>query len=237
MIGFNSGVDRRAVAAIAALDDDVRRALYEFVRAAGEPVSREAAAAGVGISRKLAAFHLDKLVDIGLLTSGFRATPRRVGRAPRLYEPSDVDVAVRVPERSPDLLADILVEALTAHGGEERGTDAALRVARARGAAAGAHARTRTRAGRIGAERAGTLTRAVLAEHGFEPYEERDALRLRNCPFHPLAEREPEFICGLNCEYLRGVIDGIGAAGRLSAELAPRAGECCVEIRPASDPS
>lgn len=235
IIGFNSTVDRRAVAAVAALDDDVRRALYEFVRAAGEPVSREAAAAAVGISRKLAAFHLDKLVDIGLLTSGFHATVRRVGRAPRLYEPSDLDVAVRVPERCPDLLADILVEAVTGQSGDERGTDAALRVARTRGEAVGSRARTRTRAGRIGTERASALTRTVLAEHGFEPYEEHDALRLRNCPFHPLAGREPEFICGLNCEYLRGVIEGIGAGGRLSADLAPRAGECCVEIRSAAE--
>src|SRR5205809_883694 len=64
-------MDRAAVAAIAALDDDVRRALYEHVRAAGAPVTRQEAATGVGISRKLAAFHLDKLVELGVLRSGF----------------------------------------------------------------------------------------------------------------------------------------------------------------------
>src|SRR3954447_20898917 len=99
------GMDRAAVAAIAALDDDVRRGLYEHVRGAGAPVTREEAATAVGISRKLAAFHLDKLVELGLLRSGFGPrSDRRVGRAPRLYQPATQDIAVRVPERSPELL-------------------------------------------------------------------------------------------------------------------------------------
>ena len=127
-------MDRAAVAAIAALDDDVRRALYEHVRAAGAPVTREEAATAVGISRKLAAFHLDKLVDLGVLRSGFGpATGRRVGRAPRLYEPADDDIAVRVPDRSPELLASILVEAVTTERADERAEGAVLRVARERG--------------------------------------------------------------------------------------------------------
>src|SRR3954470_17350952 len=80
-------MDRAALAAIAALDDDVRRALYEHVRAAGVPVTREGAANAVGISRKLAAFHLDKLVELGVLRSGFGpASERRGGRGPRLLQ-------------------------------------------------------------------------------------------------------------------------------------------------------
>jgi predicted ArsR family transcriptional regulator len=74
----------------------------------------------------------------------------------------------------------------------------------------------------------------VLAEQGFEPYAHDTAIRLRNCPFHPLAAQDPEFVCGLNRAYLHGVLDGIGAADRIGAELAPRPGECCVEFRPVS---
>src|SRR3954451_16981081 len=121
-------MDRAAVAAIAALDDDVRRSLSEHVRGAGVPVTREEGAAAVGISRKLAAFHLDKLVDLGVLRSGFGpATDRRVGRAPRRYEPAEADIAVRVPERSPELLASILVEAVTTEEPDERGEEAGVR--------------------------------------------------------------------------------------------------------------
>jgi predicted ArsR family transcriptional regulator len=226
-------MDRAAVAAIAALDDDVRRALYEHVRAAGSPVSREGAAAAVGISRKLAAFHLDKLVELGVLSSGFApASTRRVGRAPRVYEPAGQDIAVRVPERSPELLASILVEAVTTEQPDERAEQAALRVARERGRALGVAERSRVRGGRVGAERALATSEELLAREGFEPYTEAGAVRLRNCPFHPASGMAPALVCGLNRAYLAGMIEGLDAAGRVTAELAPRTGECCVELRP-----
>ncbi len=226
-------MDRAAVAAIAALDDDVRRALYEHVRAAGVPVTREEAATAVGISRKLAAFHLDKLVDLGVLRSGFGpATGRRVGRAPRRYEPAEEDIAVRLPERSPELLASILVEAVTTERADERAEDAVLRVARERGTALGATERARLRGGRVGAERALATSAELLARQGFQPFREGDSLRLRSCPFHPMAELAPGLVCGLNGAYLAGVVDGLDAADRVSAALDPRPGECCVELRP-----
>lgn len=230
--GLITVMQREAVAAIAALNEDVRRALYEHVRAAGEPVSREAAADAVGISRKLAAFHLDKLVDLGLLRSGFATTEtRQVGRAPRVYEPADVDVCVQIPARSPGLLAEILISAVTAESGNERADAAALRIAHERGVEVGGAARSDMRAGRVGAERAIAVAERVLAEQGFEPYRAACGVRLRNCPFHPLASRAPAFVCGLNRAYIGGVLDGIGAGERAVAELAPQAGECCVQLR------
>jgi predicted ArsR family transcriptional regulator len=237
-VGFNRAMDRSAVAAIAALDDDIRRALFEHVRAsAGTPVTRESAAAAVGISRKLAAFHLDKLVELGLLRSGFSSvTARRVGRAPRVYEPSASDIAVRVPERAPELLAEILVEAVAGPDGDQpdpHASQSARHVARRRGVALGRRVRDHARPGRLGVERATALAEDALAAEGFEPYRVGTTVRLRNCPFHPLAATAPQFVCGLNREYLAGMVEGLGADGRISAELAPRAGECCVAISPA----
>src|SRR3954447_3371854 len=226
-------MDRAALAAIAALDDDVRRALYEHVRAAGVPVTREGAANAVGISRKLAAFHLDKLVELGVLSSGFGpASGRRVGRAPRLYQPAAEDIAVRVPERSPELLASILVEAVTTEQPGERAEDVALRLAHRHGTATGEQERARLRGGRVGAERALATSQELLARLGFEPFREGQAVRLRNCPFHPMAGAAPTLVCGLNRAYLTGVVDGLDAGDRVRAELAPRPGECCVELRP-----
>jgi predicted ArsR family transcriptional regulator len=229
-------MDRSAVAAIAALDDDIRHALYQHVRAsAGTAVTRESAAEAIGISRKLAAFHLDKLVELGILRSGFGAGPRRVGRAPRLYEAADADIAVRVPERTPELLAEILVEAVVGAPGDEpqpQAEQAALRVARRRGVARGAQVLEQARPGRLGVERATALVQELLTEDGFEPYRAGPAVRLHNCPFHPLAAAAPQFICQLNCEYVAGIVAGLGADGRIAAELAPAPGECCVEIGP-----
>jgi predicted ArsR family transcriptional regulator len=226
-------MDRAAVAAIAALDDDVRRALYEHVRGAGAPVTREEAATAVGISRNLAAFHLDKLVDLGVLRSGFGpATDRRVGRAPRRYEPAEDDISVRVPERRPELLASILVEAVSTERADERAEQAVLRVARERGAALGAAERARLRGGRVGAERALATSAELLARHGFEPFREEGSVRLRSCPFHPMAGMAPALVCGLNRAYLAGMVEGLDADDRVAAELSPRPGECCVELRP-----
>lgn len=224
-------MDRQAVAAIATLDDGVRAALYAFARSSDGPITREAAAEAVGISRKLAAFHLDKLVAAGLLSARID-TPgtRRVGRAPKIYEPTGTDIAVHVPPREPQVLAEILVQAVVSGGSDEPAGQAVLRVARQRGVDVGEDERTRVRPGRVGAERAMTLATSVLERHGFEPCRAGGTVQLRNCPFHPLAAAAPNLVCGLNHAFLSGVLEGLHAEGAVDAVLAPRDGACCVEL-------
>lgn len=196
-------------------------------------VTRDEAAAAVGISRKLAAFHLDKLVDAGALRARYQATGgiRKVGRAPKVYEPSGTDIRVSIPPRSHDILAGILLEAVAGEDRGENARDAARRAARDRGEQIGAAERQRSRPGRLGAERALTLASRLLTERGFEPARESPGcLRLTNCPFHPLTARAPELVCGLNHAFLAGMLDGLQAS-RVEAVLDPRAGQCCVELR------
>ncbi|MEV4125507.1 helix-turn-helix domain-containing protein [Nocardia sp. NPDC049707] len=223
-----------AIGAVAALEDESRRGMYWFIRAAGRPVTRDEAAEQVGISRKLAAFHLDKLVDAGLLQARYEQVGgiRRVGRAPKVYEPTDTEFRVAIPERRHEVLADILIGAVLTESADETARAAAQRVAAERGAGIGRATRERLRPGRLGAERALTLLHTLLAEYGFEPARNApDCIRLRNCPFHPLAAQAPELVCGLNHAYLAGVLTGL-QADTITAELAPKAGECCVQLRP-----
>src|SRR5690348_246738 len=155
--------------------------MYAFIRRERRPITRDEAAAAVGISRKLAAFHLDKLVDAGLLRARCESVgERRVGRTPKVYEPTDADVRVTIPQREPNLLAEILLDAiLTGEPAEE----AANQVATNRGEDLGATERDRVRPGRLGAERALTLAEDVLARYGFEPTRTATTcVRLRNCP-------------------------------------------------------
>ncbi|MEQ0564826.1 helix-turn-helix domain-containing protein [Amycolatopsis sp. NEAU-NG30] len=227
-------MDAEPISALAALDDPLRRGMYTHIRQARRPVTRDEAAEAVGISRKLAAFHLDKLVAAGLLHTRYEFVGgvRKVGRAPKVYEPSDLEVRVSIPPRRPDVLAEILLDAVL----EEGSSEAALRAAHRRGEALGAASRAQARPGRLGAERALTLASAVVEQHGFEPDRETPTcLRLRNCPFHPLAARAPELVCGLNRAFLGGVLAGLQAS-TVEAVLEPRAGECCVELRPATQP-
>ncbi|GAA4604263.1 helix-turn-helix domain-containing protein [Actinoallomurus liliacearum] len=209
--------------------------MYVFVRRAGRPVTRDEAAAGVGISRKLAAFHLDKLVDAGLLRAHYEHPGglRKVGRQPKLYEPSGVTVQVSIPERRHDFLADLLMEAVQTGTRDEDGRQAAVRVARERGHGLGTAEREATRPGRLGAERGLTICEHMLERYGFEPARLAPTrLRLRNCPFHPLAARSPDLVCAMNHAFLGGYLDGLRVTG-LRADLDPRPGECCVALSPA----
>jgi predicted ArsR family transcriptional regulator len=227
-----------SIRAIAALEDELRRGMYGFIRHARRPVSRDEAAASVGISRKLAAFHLDKLVEAGVLRASYGTVGgvRKVGRTPKLYEPAEADIAVSIPARHHDVLAGILVDAVLTEGEDENAQASAVRVAHAHGEEIGAAEREQARPGRLGAERALTMTSGVLARYGFEPDRETPTrVRLRNCPFHPLAGRAPDLVCGINQAFCSGLLAGLDAT-TVAAVLDPRVGECCVELH-ASVPS
>lgn len=228
-----------ALTAVALLAEPVRRQLFEFVRRSPAPVTRDEAAASCGISRKLAAFHLDKLVRAGLLRSGTDVRTAGVGRRPKAYEPGDVEVAVSVPPRHYDLLAELLLDAVTAarspaetDGGApgEVVAEAGRQAAHRRGVLLGADAREQTRAGRLGPERALTLAVGVLEACGYEPAR-ADPRRvvLRNCPFHRLVDRSRDLVCGLNQAFCAGVVAGLGAPG-VTAALTPEPGRCCVQL-------
>jgi predicted ArsR family transcriptional regulator len=225
-----------SITALAALGDDQRRRLFGYVRQAHRPVTREEAAADAGISRKLAAHHLDKLVAAGLLSA--RSQPpagiRKVGRAPKVYELARPGIRVSIPERQHELLAGILLDAVPADSAGKNARQASVRAAaRRRGRAIGAAERDRLRPGRLGAERALGIAEALLGGHGFEPARPAPAeLELRNCPFHPLAASEPELVCGINHAFIAGMLDGLDA-GVLDAQLCPQAGKCCVRLRAA----
>jgi predicted ArsR family transcriptional regulator len=221
------------ISAVATLEDELRRGMYAYIRRAGRPVTRDEAAAVVGISRKLAAFHLDKLVSAGLLTARYAAVgERRVGRTPKVYEPSGLDIRISIPRREPGLLAGILIDAVLAEAGTDT-QSAVLRVAHERGRQAGAEVHRQVRPGRLGVERALTLAEGLLGRLGFEPVREGPArLLLRNCPFQPLAAHAPDLVCGINQAYLSGVLAGLQALA-VQAVLEPRPGDCCVVLRAA----
>lgn len=228
------GDDAHAISAVAALEDGVRKRLYDAVRDAGRAITREEAARRTGISRKLAAFHLDKLVAVGLLAAGVAdERPRRVGRAPKVYRPVGQSVEVSVPPRAYADLASILVEAIESPHHGESAVVASHRVAANRGRAAGSVAAQDVK-GRLGVERAFNLTCRALVAQGYEPHDSTEAtdrtIRLRNCPFHVLAAEAPGLVCGVNGAFLAGLLQGLGAE-RLEAVAVGPSGECCAEIR------
>jgi predicted ArsR family transcriptional regulator len=212
------------VAGVAALDNSLSRRAYRLVMQ-DRWVTRDRVAAHLGVARSVAAFHLDKLVEAGLLATRFERVSGRTGpgagRPAKLYGLADAEVDVSLPPRRYDLAGALLARAVDSAG--ERGVpvrDAVESVAREAGAST-----ARDYPGR------GVSTRleALLEETGYAPHREGNDLRLLNCPFHKLAQEHRDLVCGMNLCFVEGALDGLGASA-LEARLEPEDDYCCVRI-------
>jgi predicted ArsR family transcriptional regulator len=261
----------RDLASLSTLDDPVRRRLYEVVTRQPGPVSRDEAAATAGIGRALAVYHLDKLVESGLLAATYQRPAGRsgpgAGRPAKLYARADREFAVTVPPRSYELAARLLVQAVEADAsGQSRAAlgQAARRLGAELGrgyrAEAGGDAQSAPDGGMRSTPDDGMRSTPddgmrsapddgmrsapddgmrsvaacemenVLARQGYEPDRGGDGIiRLRNCPFHQLAERHREVVCGMNLTLVGGLVEGLGADGWRPV-LDPRPGYCCVTL-------
>jgi predicted ArsR family transcriptional regulator len=212
------------IAGVAALAEPVRHRLYDVVVRADDAVSREQAAQVADVPVHTAKFHLDKLVDEGLLEVEYRRLTGRTGpgsgRPAKLYRRADRELAVSLPSRQYDLLSRILATAVAS--ATESGQPVA-EVAREEGARFGGQHRSAARSG---------LRRLAdaLEEGGYEPRVSGRLLELRNCPFHRVAQEQTALVCGLNLEYVAGVCEGLGCDG-VKTELDPRPDRCCVTAR------
>jgi predicted ArsR family transcriptional regulator len=224
------------IAGVAALGDPVRRSLYDYVVGEGRHVGRDEAARAAGISRNLASFHLDKLVDQGLLESTYRRLSGRTGpgagRPSKLYCRSERRIDLSLPPRRYELAARLFAEALAG----EDGPDVRTRlwdVAFTSGAHLGEQARQTAHNSRVGFDPLAE-TRETLQQQGYEPYDaDHGELRLRNCPFHELSNDYRQLVCGTNLCLMRGLGAGLGLQD-IDVSLDPRPGECCVVFRRSS---
>jgi predicted ArsR family transcriptional regulator len=215
------GVSKDPLRAIGRLADPVRRRLYDIVSSRSQPTSREDAAQAAGIRRSLAAYHLDKLVAEGLLETSYARTGERTGpgagRTAKLYRRSDAEISASLPPRDYERAAVLLAAAL------EHEPTGAARTALVDGA---------YRLGRAsvdpGGEDPDPLVNA-LAATGYEPVCAEGDIRLRNCPFHHLAEGHRDLICGMNVSLVQGMIDALPGDAR-TARLDRGPTGCCVAI-------
>lgn len=228
------------LAAVSALGEPTRRALYDYVAGTGTWVSRDEAADAVGLERGTAAHHLDRLAGDGLVEVDYQRLSGRqgpgAGRPAKLYRRARRDLEVNLPPRDYRLAGRLLADA--AARSQTDGTDIATAV----GDAAKAEGRRlaeelRSQLVGAGGRRSARQKRAVLAaleDRGFEPRTEADGtIVLANCPFHQLAQEHTELICGMNLCLIDAAIEDLGETG-LEARLEPEEGVCCVKLHPAA---
>jgi predicted ArsR family transcriptional regulator len=221
------------IAGVASLAEPQRRALYRFVVERGDAVSKDEAAAAMGVARTVAGFHLDRLVADGLLTTEFRRLTGRqgpgAGRPAKLYRRAEGELSVSLPARQYDLAARLLAAAVDQATRTGIPVAAALTaVATERGRQLGA--RAREVAGRRPSRRALLdATLVVLDEQGYEPRVRGGDVVLANCPFHALVDEQRDLVCGMNHDLLCGMAAAVND-DVLAARLEPTEGTCCVRF-------
>jgi predicted ArsR family transcriptional regulator len=217
-------MDGAKIEAMGLLQDPARRSLYEYVVTQGREVGRNEAAQAVGVQRTLAAFHLDRLAEAGLLEVEFRRLTGRTGpgagRPAKLYRRAATEHAISLPPRDYVRAAQLFGEAI-----ERAGADQTLyAAARDEGLAAG----------RELAESSDSVTLEqvgdILRERGYEPYDSDGHVRMRNCPFHSVARQFPALTCGMNIALLEGVLQGCGLADQFQVRTDPQGDSCCAAI-------
>ena len=228
--GFAERVSR-----VSALADPLRRALYHFVAHQPGAVSRDQAAAGLDIPRHTAKFHLDKLVDEGLLAPEFKRLSGRTGpgagRPAKLYRRVRKEVNVTLPRRRYDLAGHVLADTL---GRIQNGTPLAQAIADAADNAAQIVIDSWPPTESSDLER---MT-GVLARLGYEPRPENSTadstggehVRLSNCPFQQLSDDHTDVICPINRQFVDAVGRHLGCVD-VHPEPADRGTGCCVGLR------
>ncbi|WP_426565902.1 helix-turn-helix transcriptional regulator [Angustibacter sp. McL0619] len=212
---------------VSLLAEPVRRALYEYVASAPDAVGRVEAADATGVPGHTAKFHLDKLVEEGLLATEFRRLSGRTGpgagRPSKLYRRSAGQVELSLPRRRYELAGQLLASAVsTAAARDLPVLDCVRDVAQRTGQ-------------RLGAQSSATGTdeldrvSAAVHEHGYEPRRVGDDVELSNCPFDALVDEHRDLVCGMNLALLDGVVDGLGCENA-RPRLDPAPGRCCVVV-------
>lgn len=212
------------------LSEPNRRLVFGVVRRARRPLTRDDVARESGVNRRLTTFHLDRLCDAGLLVADYarpagRAGGPGAGRPAKRYVAADVELDLSVPPRHYEFAARLLAQAITTAPSDAVAGSRA--VAYVEGQRVGS---LRRPSGRANSKRNRTAVVDALSDLGYEPApQDADRLRLRNCPFRSVADVAPDLVCGMNCELVAGLLEGLGLdRGRVA--LDPDPPNCCVTV-------
>lgn len=220
------------IASLSTLDDAVRAEIFFHVARSGEYVTRDQAAKALGITRRTAALHLDKLAEAGLVDVSFKRVTGRTGpgagRSSKLYRRSGRRLNISIPSRNYELMARLLASVVKQT--EEASASQIEAQARAFGVSKGAAAR-KLMSRLSSRKRLLEVLVNELTRLGFEPFDDGNgSIRLRNCPYHDMAREDADFVCSTNLALMQGVSEGLDLTD-VSPALEPIEGMCCVAFR------
>jgi predicted ArsR family transcriptional regulator len=185
-----------------ALGDPRRARIVEELRATGDGLDASQLASRVGLHPNTVRWHLGILADAGIVASA--PAPRTSPGRPRIvYSLSPEPVAHGTDEHR--LLATVLTGALAS---SEDGT---VRAEEA-GEAWGRYLLARDPlARRADDDSAVEQVVELLDGQGFEPSVSAGEIHMARCPFHALAESQPEVVCAVHKGLMTGALDALGS--------------------------
>lgn len=215
---------------VAALGDGTRRRVFFTVREADGLMGKDEVAEAVGITRRLAGFHLDKLVEQGFLRAEFQRRTGRTGpgagRPAKLYALAEAEQQSRLEVKHYELLAELLLRAMSDRSGEDP-QEVLERVGYEFGRELGEAER---KAGRSPSYQSTTDAVmgvvGVLTRFGFGATAEEDGrITARACPFEEMAKVDPVRVCGLDRAIWRGVLSAFNPDATLQGASSTAQGD------------
>jgi predicted ArsR family transcriptional regulator len=134
-----------------------------------------------------------------------------------------------MPDRQYDLAGRLLADAVAQSSATGAPIDECLHhAARDAGRAMGAQARSATA---DATDDATATVVAALERHGYRPTMlTTGEIALANCPFHRLAEQHRTMVCGMNLDFLSGLVEALDPERPHRVQLIPEPGYCCVRL-------
>jgi predicted ArsR family transcriptional regulator len=185
-----------------ALADPRRVRIVQELRAADGGLDASELASRVGLHPNTVRWHLGILADAGLVSST-PAARTRPGRPRILYSLEPEPAEHGTDEHR--LLATVLTGALASS------EDGAARAGEA-GEAWGRYLLAREPLARMrGDEAAVEEVAELLDQQGFEPGVHEGEIHMARCPFHALAESQPEVVCAVHKGLITGALSALGS--------------------------
>ena len=191
-----------------------RSEVLRLLRASSAPLGVQDVAEQLGLHRNTARFHLDGLVDDGLIERSAEARDEP-GRPRLLYTARSFDAG---GVRSYQFLAEMLTGLVSSVVPDPAAT------AMVAGREWGRHLTEKVPPSRrLTTAEVVERLRSLLGSIGFDPQlagePEAPELHLRHCPFREVAERHQNVVCALHLGLLRGALEEMRAP--LAADLEP----------------
>ena len=184
-----------------ALADERRNRIVEELAGSKEGLGAAELARRLGLHANTVRWHLGILGDAGIIQS--RAAARtRPGRPSILYSLAPEPAGRAADEHR--LLATVLTGALA-------GAAEGPRLAESAGEAWGRYLMAKDPLARSDDEAALGEVVQLLDQQGFEPTAEHGEIHMHRCPFHALAESQPEVVCAVHKGLVTGALSALGS--------------------------